>query len=159
MKFILCQDAFTIGKALNTTERRIVKFIKLLTAFNLFEREYKTKLEIELISLWGIRIKTLLPSLKENKRYILYDVEFVDKMDDSRGLIEEKLRNFVGDLGIARAGLRFVDAQHNRGIIQVSHTSVHEIKTGLALINGFNVRTIKVSGSLSKLLNEWQKRR
>ena len=98
-----------------------------------------------------IRIKPLLPTLKENKRYILYEIRSKDKMNNHQKIIQEEIRNFIGDLGIAKAGLRFLKRKNNKGILQVNAKSVHEVKTGLALIKKFNVRTVKVSGMINKL--------
>ena len=98
-----------------------------------------------------VRIKSLLPSLKEDKRYILYETTSKEKMNYQE-IIGQEIRNFIGDLGIARAGLRFFGEKNNKGILQVNRKSIHEIKTALALINKYNVRTIKVSGTINKLL-------
>jgi len=98
-------------------------------------------------------IKSLLPTLKEDKRYILYEIMSKEKINSYREMIEQEIRGFIGDLGIARAGLRFVEEKNNRGILQVNRKALHEIKTALALANNYNVRTIKVSGTINKLLS------
>mgnify|MGYP001588899615 CR=1 FL=1 len=103
-----------------------------------------------------VKIKPLLPSLKERKRYILYEIDSNVKMDNLRRDIFNELRGFLGDLGLAKAGLNFVSYKNNKGILQVSHNTVDEVKTGLALIknignNKLRVRTLKVSGVLNKL--------
>jgi len=105
-----------------------------------------------------VKIKALLPSLKENKRYILYEVESESKLAMTKNFIEERLREFLGDLGLAKAGLRTVKTKANKGIIQVNNNSLHEIKTGLALIKEINkskvrIQTRKVSGVLNKIKN------
>ena len=103
-----------------------------------------------------ITIQSLLPVLKERKRYLLYQMDSTMNMVPQQDLIEHELRGFVGDLGLAKAGLRFISQKKNRGIIQVNHTSVDDIKTGLALIRKMNnspvrITTIKVSGVVNKL--------
>jgi len=97
-------------------------------------------------------IQTLLPVLKENKRYILYEI-FTKEIMQHNKLIESELRNFIGDLGLAKAGLSFIKTKNNRGILQVSHKSLDEVKTGLALIDSVPVRTVLVSGTLKTLLD------
>lgn len=96
-----------------------------------------------------IRIKNLLPSLKERKRYILYRTN--KKMDKEE--IENSLKLFIGELGFARSGLRFIKHENDKGIIQVNHNFVDEVKTGLALIyrSDLMIRTLKVSGTLNSL--------
>ena len=104
---------------------------------------------LESLFLQVIKIKNLLPSLKERKRYILYKIsKKMEKYD-----IERALKEFVGELGNAKAGLRFIKHEGEKGIIQVNHKFVDEIKTGLALIYrpDLMIRTVRVSGSLNNL--------
>ena len=101
-----------------------------------------------------VNIRSLLPVLKEKKRYILYECDASNKINNIQ--IEQELRGFIGDLGLAKANLKFIKSNNNRGILQVNHHFVHEIKAGLALINQINnnqirMRTIKVSGVINKL--------
>ena len=105
-----------------------------------------------------IKIKPLLPVLKEKKRYILFEIDSSNKMANIDKEIQMQLRSFIGDMGLARAGLKFVKNKDNKGIIQVNHKSVDEIKTGLALIKDIDaapvrIRTLKVSGIINKLNN------
>ncbi|MEK6934375.1 MAG: Rpp14/Pop5 family protein [Nanoarchaeota archaeon] len=93
-----------------------------------------------------IRIKNLLPSLKEKKRYILYEIDGKMNYKD----VDDNLKRFIGELGYAKAGVRFVKSKEDKGIIQVNHRYVDEVKTGLALINK-PIRTKKVSGVLNKV--------
>ncbi len=103
-----------------------------------------------------VKIKPLLPVLKEKKRYVLYQIDSENKTGDVQKQIESELRGFIGDLGLARAGLRFIKNKGNKGIIQVNNKYVDEVKAGLALINEINnnpvrFRTLKVSGVINKL--------
>ena len=108
-----------------------------------------------------VKIKTLLPTLKENKRYFLYQVETEGNLKVSTKMIETELRNFIGDLGLAKAGLKFIEMRNNKGILQVNNTYMHEVRAGLALINKIgnnkiNIRTLKVSGVLNKIKNAFK---
>ncbi|MEK6952339.1 MAG: Rpp14/Pop5 family protein [Nanoarchaeota archaeon] len=96
-----------------------------------------------------IKIKNLLPSLKERKRYILYKTN--KKMDKED--IDSSLKSFMGELGIAKSGLKFIKHENEKGIIQVNHKFVDEVKTGLALIYrpDLMIRTVRVSGTLKNL--------
>ena len=100
-----------------------------------------------------IKIKNLLPSLKERKRYILYKSN--KKMD--RYDVERGLKNFLGELGFAKAGLRFIKHKDDKGIIQVSHKFVDDTKVGLALIYrpDLMIRTVRVSGTLNGLKGDF----
>ena len=104
-----------------------------------------------------IKIKPLLPVLKEKKRYLLYEIDGKNKISNDE--IESGVRDFIGDLGMARAGFRFVKNKNNKGIIQVNHKYVDEVKTGLMLIKKINrnqvrFRTVKVSGVINKLMRD-----
>jgi len=95
------------------------------------------------------KIKNLLPTLKENKRYILYEIKSEKKIGDTMGLIEDSLRGFIGDVGLARAGLRFIKSKGNRGIMQVNNKSLDYVRAGLATIvdlkgDRARIRTLKV---------------
>mgnify|MGYP001579176567 FL=1 len=101
------------------------------------------------------KIKSLLPTLKENKRYILYEIDSMKKIQNQENIIKQELRGFIGDLGLAKAGLKFIKQKENRGIIQVTSQSLNDVKTGLSLISNeqdpIRIRTIKVSGVINKL--------
>ena len=101
------------------------------------------------------KIKSLLPTLKENKRYILYEIDSMKKIQNQENIIKQELRGFIGDLGLAKAGLKFIKQKENRGIIQVTSQSLNDVKTGLSLISNeqdpIRIRTIKASGVINKL--------
>ena len=69
------------------------------------------------------------------------------------------IKKFLGELGMAKAGVMILSNQNNAGIIRVNHTSVDEVKVALALINNYQgneikVETIRVSGVINKLKGE-----
>ena len=74
-------------------------------------------------------------------------------MVNHQKFLEGEIRSFIGDLGMARAGIKFLKKKGNKGVIQVNNKSLNEIKTALALIEKENVRTLKVSGMLNKLVD------
>ena len=111
--------------------------------------------KIQIFSQKVIKIRSLLPVLKEKKRYILYQIDGLNKSVNSVH-IENGIRSFIGDLGLAKAGLMFIKNKNNRYIVKVNNKSVSEIRTGLSLIkkidnNPVRIRTLKVSGVVNKL--------
>ncbi|MEK6937004.1 MAG: Rpp14/Pop5 family protein [Nanoarchaeota archaeon] len=99
------------------------------------------------------KIKILLPSLRERKRYIEYRVigGFVEKE-----FLYSMIKRFIGELGMGKAGARILNHNGNKGIIRVNNKHVDEVKMALALINNYNDKEIKVectkvSGVLRKL--------
>ena len=105
-------------------------------------------------------MKPLLPTLKERKRYILFELTSEKKIE--KKIVGEQVRKaclqFLGELGMARAGVQFLPETYNngKGIIRVGHKYVDEVKAALALVSkidgkkaSFNIS--KVSGIIDRL--------
>lgn len=102
-------------------------------------------------------MKTLLPSLKERKRYIVFEVITPSDIGEEEvyDAIKHALHGYVGDLGMARAGLQFVKWSKNKGIARVNHTSADMLKASFTFIYSINgkkavVRSLGTSGILIK---------
>ena len=102
-------------------------------------------------------MKPLLPSLKEKKRYIVFEAVSESKVSE-KGLekgVNESVLKFLGELGIAKAGFMFVEMKENKGIVRTNVKYQDEIKMALSLIKNINKEKIKlnvigVSGILNK---------
>ena len=79
--------------------------------------------------------KSLKPSLRENKRYLLID----GKKEEA----EKAILDYIGILGFSKAGVMWVG-----NILAVNREQINEVKAGL-LLAGIKVR--KVSGTLKGL--------
>ena len=105
------------------------------------------------------KLKSLLPSLKERKRYVVFEV-LSEKgnfpLEDVKQAILQGEKKFLGDLTLSKAGLVFLkDWEDQKGILRVSHKEVDSIKGGLCFVRKINkadviVRSIGVSGILKK---------
>ena len=108
------------------------------------------------------RVKAVLPSWREKKRYIAFEVLSKSRIkavsEVSKALWRSHLA-LAGELGAARAGMLFLndkyDMQSQRGIIRVSHDQVHHVRASLALVMSIEqqpviVRSIGSSGVLRK---------
>ena len=100
------------------------------------------------------KIKILLSSLRERKRYIDYRVKGASNIE--KEYLYSMIKRFIGELGMGRAGVRILKNDETKGIIRVNHNYVDEVKTALALINNYNdkeikVECVRVSGVLKKL--------
>ena len=115
------------------------------------------------------KLKPVLPSLREKKRYLAFEVVSREKINDfgavSNAIMHYSLQ-FFGKLGAAKAGIMVLnnkwDAHNQRGIIKVSHKHVDAVKAALALadkIDGKDVifRSIGVSGILNKVERKFLK--
>ena len=108
------------------------------------------------------KLKPVLPSLREKKRYLVFEViskERVDDINTVSNAIWHFSFQFLGQLGAAKAGLMMLnnkwDSKSQRGILKVSHKHVDAVKAALALackIDGKDVifRSLGVSGILNK---------
>ena len=107
------------------------------------------------------KIKPLLPSLREKKRYVVFEVLSDSKLNASS--IKEQIMtsalNLIGERGVANAGILFPKETYNpenqRGILRVNNKYVNEIKSALALVQNIEnedviVKSVGVSGILKK---------
>lgn len=115
------------------------------------------------------RLKPVLPSLKEKKRYLVFEIISKKKIKSIIKLPElflKTVKNFIGELGAAGMGFRFLKENYSitaqRGVIRVNHNYVNELKSSLALIKEIEhqpviVRSVGVSGVLKKTKQKYLK--
>ncbi len=111
------------------------------------------------------KMKPMLPSLREKKRYLVFEilpenkeVKITSFFDVNRAVWDACLA-FLGELGTSKAGIMLLkdkwDAKKQRGIVRVDRKYVDHVKTSLALVKKVNgekalIRCIGVSGVLGK---------
>lgn len=107
-------------------------------------------------------MKSLLPTLKERKRYLVFEIiskEKIGNFSSVSNAVWSKTKEFLGELGVAKAGMWLLADKWNnnkqRGIIKISHKHVNELKASLALITKIEnipviARSLGVSGVLKK---------
>jgi len=104
-------------------------------------------------------MKPILPSLKEKKRYLSFDIisEGNFSVDEVSKAIEDS--TYLGTLENSKAGIIFLKDKYknNKGIIKTSHKYVDKVRTSLALIKDIDdheviFRTNVVSGILKKAI-------
>ena len=112
-------------------------------------------------------LKPLMPSLREKKRYLAFEVVSNGKIKpfpDVNRVIQSSFHVFIGDLGAAKAGLVFVNDRYNdvnqRGLVRVNHKWVDPLKASLTLIKDINheqviVRSVGASGILNKAFKKY----
>ena len=102
----------------------------------------------------------LLPSLKQKKRYIAFEI-ISDKVFTASPVetaVMVAIKDFIGELGIAKSAPQFVKEQYhnNRFVLKVNHHFVKEIIAALMLITHLGtakviVKSIITSGILKKV--------
>jgi len=111
-------------------------------------------------------IKPILPSLREKKRYIVYEILSEKKMkfNEVKESINKAVLGFLGELGYSKSGLIILDMfKNNKGVLKTNHKEVDNIKTSLALIDNIDnnkviFKSILVTGVINKAKRLiWQK--
>jgi len=103
-------------------------------------------------------LKPILPSLREKNRYVVFKVNSNEKLGfgEVKKGVENGCFKLMGQLNMARAGLRVMDEwENNKGVIKVSNKYLDEVHAGLLFIQGINgkkagVESVYVSGVLNK---------
>lgn len=100
----------------------------------------------------------MLPTLKEKKRYIVFNVQSNAKikMKNVENSIKNAMLELYGELGLAKSGLMFLPTDiENYGILRTNIKTVDMAKTAMLWVQDVNnkkviIKSIKVSGILNK---------
>ena len=108
------------------------------------------------------KLKPLLPTLREKKRYLAFEVLSKAKImdfDTVSNAILHTSAEFLGQLGVSKAGLLVLkdmwDNDSQRGVIRVNHKHTDKLKAALTMMDKINdddviVKSVGVSGILNK---------
>ena len=89
-------------------------------------------------------MKSLKPSMRENKRYLLIEG------NDLKKNVERAILDFVGVLGFSKVGLSWIDEKNDSGIISINREMVDSVRASICVFpKKMEVR--KVSGTLKGL--------
>ncbi|MGV8150678.1 MAG: Rpp14/Pop5 family protein [Candidatus Woesearchaeota archaeon] len=104
--------------------------------------------------------KTLLPTLKEGQRYVVYEIkpaQNVDVLSNVGTLLAKECTSLLGVFDSAKAGLISVkyDISKRRGIIRIERKYVDKLKVLFGMITllqekKVNIDCLYVSGMLNK---------
>jgi len=89
-------------------------------------------------------MKALKPSMRENKRYLLV------KGENLRTNIEKAILDFIGVLGMSKAGLSYIKVNKNSAVISVNRGAVNNVRASLCVWPDKMI-VKKVSGTLKGL--------
>jgi ribonuclease P/MRP protein subunit POP5 len=99
----------------------------------------------------------LLPSLKQKKRYIIFQIESEEKFSQSdvKSEVEKALLLFLGQLGIAKSSPMFIKYKDNKFMLKINHKWVDECKSAMILIKKIKnkpiiIKSIVTSGTIKK---------
>lgn len=100
----------------------------------------------------------LLPTLKERKRYLAFEVIAEKELswESIRKAVTLAIKSYIGLDGMASAGIQFVKNNQNKGILRMNHMYLNKIRASLLFIREIDnqqviVRSVRASGILNKL--------
>ncbi|HLD15804.1 MAG TPA: Rpp14/Pop5 family protein [Candidatus Nanoarchaeia archaeon] len=106
------------------------------------------------------KIKPLLPSLRQKKRYLAFEIIADKKLEVSQIKTElfNKIKDFLGEFTLSKANLDLVEAKGNKAILKVSNKYADILRSALILVKNINkeavlIRTLILSGSIQKAKN------
>ncbi len=115
------------------------------------------------------KLKPILPSLREKKRYLVFEVVSKEKINDANAVANEIYSHslqFLGQLEAAKAGIMVLNnkwiAHLQRGIAKVGHKHVDAVKASFVFIDKVNnqsviFKSLGVSGILRKAESKYLK--
>ncbi len=106
-------------------------------------------------------MKPLLPTLREKKRYLVFEVISEKQMlwPAVRKSVDQAILRHIGDLGYAKAGVQLLDKRWNtplsRGMLRTTHTSLDAVRSSLGFVRDIDgkpvvVRSVGASGILKR---------
>lgn len=109
-----------------------------------------------------ITLKPLLPSLRERKRYLVYEVISEKPITYDKPVQEQitiAAQHLLGQYGLSHLQLRFLPEKFQqktqRGVLRFHHAATASMKTALLFVSHIDkqpviIRSIAVSGTLRK---------
>lgn len=116
------------------------------------------------------KLKPLLPSLRERKRYLAYEIISKESLnlfvnvDEISEALTWGAQDYLGDIGMADAGLIILkdkyDPKSQKGLIRAAHKSIDNLRAALTFISAIGnedviVRSVGVSGIMKKAYDNY----
>lgn len=104
-------------------------------------------------------MKALIPSHKENKRYLLVRLSQVRSDSSKRGQIkgnnpkehiEKAILDFSGVMGLSKCGLSFIKSEKDSAVICINREAVDLVRASICVFPE-KMEVLKVSGTLKKI--------
>jgi ribonuclease P/MRP protein subunit POP5 len=101
-------------------------------------------------------MKPLLPTLKEKKRYIVYNV--MSEQPVTGAQILSAVQKILGVFESATAGLQCIGQKKNRGVFKTSLKSVSKVRAALTLLKEIGGKKVRITISgVSGILNKTER--
>ena len=107
-------------------------------------------------------MKPILPTLRENNRYVSFQIENGKKKLNTKDIeesLQESFLTFLGSLELAKSSFKLIKFKDNKGIIKINPKYANKLRASLTMINNIkdekvNLKSLKTSGLLNKLKKE-----
>ena len=103
-------------------------------------------------------MKALLPTLRENNRYIKFEINSKNRLDSEeiKKQLKMEIIKTLGQIELAKSSFKIINLKNNKGIIKVNSKYLDKTKACLTLINKLNkenikLNSLKVSGLINKV--------
>ena len=112
-------------------------------------------------------MKRLIPSLREKKRYLAFEIDSEKELTKSEVInaVDASCKNFLGEYGYGKAGVMIVNDTINgrKGVVRVNSKYVDLLKVSLMTIrqisnNKVAFRNVRTSGMLGKVNQNGRKK-
>ena len=106
------------------------------------------------------KIKPLLPSLRQKKRYLAFEI-IAEKKIEVKTIQNElftKIKEFLGEFTLSKASIELIESKGNKAILKVNNKYTDLLRASLLLVKNINkesvlIRTLMLSGSMDKVKN------
>ena len=89
-------------------------------------------------------MQPLMPSQKENKRYLLL------KGKNLKEKVEKAIYEFIGVLGMSKASLAWIKTGKEESIISINRDSLDHVRASFGA-SSYDIKVVRVSGTLRGL--------
>ncbi len=89
-------------------------------------------------------MKSLSPSMREKKRYLLVQGKNLEES------IEMAILDFIGVLGMSKTGVKFIKSGNNSAIVSINRECLNSVRASLAVYPE-KIEIVRVSGTLKGL--------
>lgn len=106
-------------------------------------------------------MRPILPSLRENNRYIKFQINAEKKIDakNAEKSLKEEFLTFLGSLELAKSSFKLISLNENIGVIKVNAKYLNKLRAMFTMMEKMNnekvsIKSLKTSGLLNKLKEE-----
>lgn len=109
-------------------------------------------------------MKNLLPTLREKKRYLVFEVIGDANCTSSVSAVNSSFSGLFGSIEAARASIKAVKSSGRRCMVRVGRKHVDKLKAALAMVKSINnrkviLKSVGVSGALNAAVSRYMNER